>query len=537
MPMRVSGMNSGIDTEAIVADLVNAYSKKTEKFTKEQTKIEWKQETWKNLNTQIYSLYTNASNMRYNSGYAMKKATVSDASKATVTAGEKAMSGRQSLKIKDTAQTAYLTGGEIGLTSAAQGADTKKEGVKETTTLSEIGFVGTSASFYVDVEGKQKEIKVKNTSTIADVVESLKEAGVNASFDKDNKRIFVGANKTGEKYNFDITSFKNTSVKDENGETVTSSTEAGVSALKALGLFTAQEAEKLNQPVEGIKNLGMKVDGIDARIELNGMTYTSETNNFSINGLEILANAKTGNNGEDAISIDVGADAQAVYDKIKDFFTEYNNVINTITKYYNAESAKDYEPLTDEEKDAMSETEVEKWETKIKDSLLRRDSTLGSIMNSMVNSMNQSFEVNGEKFNLGKLGISTLGYLNAAKNENYAYHIDGDEDDKNTADKQDKLMAAITKDPDSVIEFMKQLTSNLYSEIDKKMKSTSLSSAYKVYNDKELTKQYDQYSKNIKEWEDRVSEKEDYYYRKFTQMEKALAQVNSKNSALTGLFG
>ena len=185
----------------------------------------------------------------------------------------------------------------------------------------------------------------------------------------------------------------------------------------------------------------------------------------------------------------------------------------------------------------MSETEVEKWETKIKDSLLRRDSTLGSIMNSMVNSMNQSFEVNGEKFNLGKLGISTLGYLNAAKNENYAYHIDGDEDDKNTADKQDKLMAAITKDPDSVIEFMKQLTSNLYSEIDKKMKSTSLSSAYKVYNDKELTKQYDQYSKNIKEWEDRVSEKEDYYYRKFTQMEKALAQVNSQNSALTGLFG
>ena len=45
-------------------------------------------------------------------------------------------------------------------------------------------------------------------------------------------------------------------------------------------------------------------------------------------------------------------------------------------KLYNAESAKGYDPLTDEEKDSMSDTEVEKWEAKIKDSILRRDSNL-----------------------------------------------------------------------------------------------------------------------------------------------------------------
>lgn len=51
-------------------------------------------------------------------------------------------------------------------------------------------------------------------------------------------------------------------------------------------------------------------------------------------------------------------------------------MINAMDSAYNADSSKGYEPLTDDEKEAMSDKEVEKWEQKIKDSLLRRDSTL-----------------------------------------------------------------------------------------------------------------------------------------------------------------
>ena len=208
-----------------------------------------------------------------------------------------------------------------------------------------------------------------------------------------------------------------------------------------------------------------------------------------------------------------------------------------MTKLYNAESASDYEPLTDEEKEAMSEEQIEKWENKIKDSLLRRDTTLNSVMSVMVNSMAQVYEVNGEKLSLSTFGISTMGYLNAAENEHYAYHIDGDEDDENTSGKKDKLMAAIEENPDQVVEFMQKLTSNLYTEIDKKMKSTDLSSAYKVYNDKEMDKQLANYAEMIAKWEEKVSEKEDYYYNKFTQMEKALSNLNSQTSSISSLLG
>ena len=65
MGMRVSGINSGLDTEALVKELVSAYSKKTEKYEKQQTKLSWKQDSWKAMNTKVYGLYTNISNLRF----------------------------------------------------------------------------------------------------------------------------------------------------------------------------------------------------------------------------------------------------------------------------------------------------------------------------------------------------------------------------------------------------------------------------------------------------------------------------------------
>ena len=142
----------------------------------------------------------------------------------------------------------------------------------------------------------------------------------------------------------------------------------------------------------------------------------------------------------------------------------------------------------------MSDTEIEKWETKIKDSLLRRDSSLSSVMNTMMTSMSQPIEINGKSYSLSSFGIQTLGYLNAAENEQNAYHIDGDEDDTATSGNEDKLMAMINSDPDTVVSFMQQLTTNLYDAIGTKMKSSTLSSIYKVYNDKEMASEYSDYT-------------------------------------------
>ena len=90
MAVRLSGMVSGLDTESIISALVSSYQTKVDNYEKAQTKLSWKQDAWKDLNTDIYSLYSNLSSLRYSSAYATKTTSVSDTTKAKVTASSSA---------------------------------------------------------------------------------------------------------------------------------------------------------------------------------------------------------------------------------------------------------------------------------------------------------------------------------------------------------------------------------------------------------------------------------------------------------------
>lgn len=114
--------------------------------------------------------------------------------------------------------------------------------------------------------------------------------------------------------------------------------------------------------------------------------------------------------GED-ITVTTEDDVDGIYDMVKNFLKEYNSIINEMDKLYNADSAKGYEPLTDDEKDSMSDSEVEKYETKIKDALLRRDSNLSTISSALKSIMSGSVDVNGKTMYLSDFGVETLGYL------------------------------------------------------------------------------------------------------------------------------
>ena len=102
----------------------------------------------------------------------------------------------------------------------------------------------------------------------------------------------------------------------------------------------------------------------------------------------------------------------------------------------------------------------------------------------------------------------------------------------------DKLKAAIANDSDTVIKFFSQLANNLYSTLNKKLgTSNSMSSYMSIYNDKEMATQYSEYKTKISDQETKISTWEDYYYKKFSRMESALASLNSQASSISGLFG
>lgn len=785
MPIRMTGLTSGLDTEAIVSALVSGYRTKKDNYVKAQKKLSWKADAWKDVNTQVYGLYTSISSLRYSSAYTLKKTTVSDTTKATVTASNNAMNGTQTLKIRQIAKAGYLTGANLGSSTSSA------------STLSNLGYTGGDGTISLTVNGKKTDIAVSGDTTISSFVSSLTSAGVNASYDATNHRIFVAAKDTGAENDFalvgtdsnglsalsslglSVSGTSNTAAYqalaayavnssgaayisyDSNGKAVTSGTydadqtKTGIQSIlsslksaysdkstatsentvlnaelsyanayrayedamtasgkastmtqldtlldvsklsssyvgddgtvytsrtyvagtggseghyvyktedgttyetedslstvsdkitelaKDAGLITTStdgsgkestdetafstfktnrstvksyEADSANADristvqtaytagtisdltsslsdqiaanattisdanaliekysdidtgsYDGLDDNGLaelassitekiptaagvidgsvtvpastgatRINGQDAKIVLNGADYTSSSNVITVNGTTITALAET---GDSEITISTNTDTQGLYDKIKDFLSSYNDVINNIMKLYNADSASGYEPLTDDEKSAMTDTQVEEWETKIKDSLLRHDTTLNSIISTMTSAMAKGYTVNGKTYALTSFGISTLGYLNAAENENYAYHIDGDSDDDYTSSNSDKLMTALQNDPDTVIDFMKQLTDGLYKSLDNKMKSTSLRSAYTVYNDKEMASEYSDYTDLISEWETRLSDMEDSYYKKFSNMESALSTLNSNSSSISSLLG
>ena len=114
MAIRITGMYSGLDTESIISELASAQSIKKNKLVKAQTKLSWKQDAWKALNTKIFSFYTNVlGNMRFEGSY-MKKATkVSNTNAVSIVTSSDALNSVQSLRIEQLAKQGYLTGAEL----------------------------------------------------------------------------------------------------------------------------------------------------------------------------------------------------------------------------------------------------------------------------------------------------------------------------------------------------------------------------------------------------------------------------------------
>lgn len=277
-----------------------------------------------------------------------------------------------------------------------------------------------------------------------------------------------------------------------------------------------------------------KIQGQDAEFKMDGVEYTSKNNNLSVNGMTITA--MEANPGKE-ITLTTTDDTDGIYDMIKGLFTSYNELVIEMDTLYNADSAKGYEPLTSEEKDSLADSEIEEWEKKVKDSLLRRDSTLSNVTNAMKMVMMSGVTVNGKTMYLSDFGIETLSWDKAKDNERGAYHIAGDPDDVNSKGSDDVLRTMIAKDPDTVANFFVGLTRNMHDELAKKMSPTKLSSALTVYDDKKMKEEYDQYTKDIKKQEEKLNAYIDKWYAKFSAMETALSKLQSKNNSLTSLFG
>lgn len=698
MPIRMTGLTSGLDTESIVNQLMSAQRTKQTKVENKKQKLEWKQEIWKGLNTKIYGFYKDSlSKMKYSSNYSTKKASVSDSTKLTATAGTNAAAGSYKVEINKIASAQYVTSGKLSYKDSSGNTNTATTSTK----LSDLGM-SSGTVLKLEVGDKSSALEVKDDTTIKDFVDFCSNAGLNATFDEKQQRFFLSSKDSGEENSFklsangyssdgqtivnnlndavgltnltsdqkktynsivygaiasnkeissdDITTLqtlakssadaeanskatvfyrakleKNYTLSDEDAKAIedkynandtltnedkataiqkekdekkkadidkqmatdeskaaiTKLVESGITAqnVSDAGLDDASQytfeskTERDNVAKEAVNNavtaynkvaskgitstnsalaalglqnvdgsavsessnpLGMVVtEASDTKIVYNGATLTSNNTSIEVAGvtLNLLGTTAAG----ETVNVTVSNDTSAVYDNIKEFITEYNSILKTMNTYYGAASASSYEVLTDDQKKAMSDDEVDKWNTKIKDSLLRRDSTLNSLISTLKTDMMGTVTAsNGKTYSLANLGITT-----SSKNysEGRLLHIKGDEDDDEFADSTNTLMQMLEEDPDTVKEVLSGLASNLYDSLNKKMGTTTLSSALTFYNDKEMASQLSDYKKEISDWESKLSDMEEKYYSQFSAMETALAKIQSQQNTLSSYLG
>ena len=372
------------------------------------------------------------------------------------------------------------------------------------------------AAAMADIVSKQTAEYMDSASTKADIAAGIS-GGIAGAADP-----FLAASNSQRETNINSAAQNFNSVMSSLADNSSQMAGLGISAVDGSAVAEGTDAAGLGMVVVKAQN---------ASVTVNGATLTSEDSTLTVNGLTL--NILDSTEGKE-VSITVSKDTSAVYDTIKDFISEYNSILKSMNTGYNAATARGYDPLTDDQKKAMTDDEIEKWEGKIKSSLLRRDNTLSGLISSFRNNMMGSYKASdGKTYSLASLGITT----STDYKEGGLLHIKGDEDDDVFGDEENKLQKMLDEDPDLVMEILTGLTNNLYEDLKKRMASTSMSSAMTFYNDKEMNSQLSDYAKDIRKWDVKLNALEDKYYKQFTAMEKAMASMQSQQNALAGLFG
>ena len=405
-----------------------------------------------------------------------------------------------------------------GSTFAYDKVTTEGSNVGGSTRLVDLGIAEGTV---IKVNGT--EIRVDRTTTLSGLATSMEKAGINANYDANQGRFYLSSKSTGAANKFDII------VTKEDGTTDTST-------LAKLGLDYSTEyinTIKTANPDNYSSILGCDIAATDASIVYNGVTYTQSSNSFSINGLTIDVNKE----GEEQ-DFSVDTDVDGIYDKVKNFIKEYNSLISEMNTLYNADSSRGYEPLTSDEKDAMTDEEVEKWETKIKSSLLRRDSTISSLLSSMRTTLNKSVEVTNSDGTTSRYALSSFGIVTGTYTEKGQLHIEGDADDSDYSGYDDKLKAAISENPEALIETLTTLGSEIYENLMKSMKRIDgVRSSQTFYNDVTLDNEIKEYEESVSDLQEKMQEEQDRYYDQFAAMETAMAKLQSQQTYISQLFG
>ncbi|PHO06816.1 flagellar hook protein FliD [Thermoanaerobacterium thermosaccharolyticum] len=581
--LRISGLASGINTDQIVSQLMQAASQPLYELEQQKQWLQWQQEDLQDINTKLLTLRDNTLFSMKLQGTYLAKTVSSNTSIATATAGVNAVNGTYILNVNQLAKAATTASG-----SAINAYTKNSDGSITYNTL-----IPAGTTYTLNLNGKQITLGDSSKAwTINDIVSAINSAntGVNATYDTTTDRLFLITSSTGSnakidfsgttdskglnfltsklKLAFNSTSFTGTSsytayngtgtsiiingtqINITNGEdinSIISDINNNVSSVNATvdsnGVITISSKNSSQVSISGdynflVNNLHLNPSlilsqGTDASFSFNGVNITTSSNNVTVAGINVNLT------GIGQTTLSVQTDTDTIYNSIKSFVDAYNDVITQINTKLTEERYYDYKPLTDSQKSQMSDNDITLWEQKARSGDLSGNSTLTSIYYNMRNAISGTVTASdGTKMTLSSIGITTGQWYEGGK-----LYID-----------DTKLKDAIQKNPQEVMDLFTKIDSatelnatpgssqndgiaaRLYYIVNNGINSITQEAGggqYQLYDNSFLGQQINDLNQRMSDLQDHLNTLEQQYYNQFTQLETYMAQMNSQSQWLS----
>lgn len=510
--LRIGGIASGIDTDAMITQLMNAHRIPVDRLVQQRTILEWQRDAYREMNTMLTDYRNNKlSEFRLETTFLARQVSITgDASAVSAKANPNVQGSNLSIKVTSLATSASKwSDGDIRSSSAD--FDTTQSLADQVDHLNRGEF--TKQEYTILINGTEVNIDVENDSLDSIIARINRDTNVNAFFDEITGQLSFRAKETGLVQGAAQNSAYIEFVDDDN---------------------FLSETFRINV---GANTAGNSIAATNAEVTINGMQTERASNTFSVNGIEVTLLKAT----DMEANIEVVRDTDRIYDAVVKFVTEYNELLDKLNAKISEERHRDYPPLTQEQKNAMTDREIDQWEEAARSGMLRNDSILSNAISNMRLTIAKSVEVGDNEFmSLSSLGITSGNYTERGK-----LYIN-----------EAKLRAAIEADPDAVTTLFTKKSSgeestpsNSYvldqgiaASLHDQLKETldaiveKAGSPLMQVNNSFIGKSLERMNDRIDMANRRLDMLEDRYYRQFTAMEKAMQMLTAQSASLASMF-
>jgi len=586
--MRISGLASGLDTEKMVTDLMNAHRIPLDKITQKKQYLEWQLDDYRTTNRQLFDFSKKTfDTMILSTSFAAKTVNISSPNDVAIRNMGSTSDFSGTIKVDQLAKNATLqSSGSIKFGGEELGNPPVMVMQSENTTLADLKISGTNITISApgkDGKMQSHKIEIGEKETLKSLLDNInKETGVNAFFDSHTGKIAMTAKNSGAgsiEVNGDLGKSLGFSTVYTPPKDITKT-----STLRELGIEEKMKIQlnkpgqlpinlefgpentvnyivgKINQQagkeIYRISNngeitkvinedgnesitidgsLGEKLgfgsnnstSGQNAIFTFNGLKTERSSNTFQINNFEITLKQVTAE-GAPPVTFSSSPDTDKIFDTVTKFVDEYNKLIEDLNKQIREPKYRDFQPLSAEQKKDMTDKDIELWEEKAKSGTLRNDSTISSMLTQMRTAL------------MGTVGSDTLKSLGITTSKDYLANgklvINEEELKKAISDDPNKVHEMFSKDGATVAE--QGFARKLRTIVDNTQKSIA-QRAGKVgdVNDTfSLGRSLKEMNNQIARFEDRLKMMETRYWKQFSAMETAINRANSQSVSLMNAF-